>query len=253
MSDSPAWPPSDDGRGSGGGTEGGAGGTQTEGGIPPTPSGSEPPAPAPSQPPKWAADLQGGISELTGVMRGLMQMAHQNNQQQAAQAAAIADAPVDPAKLETLSRQEFSDHIVNQVLRAVNKTVVEPLRGELQAITANTTKGELQRAVEHSAQAHKDFGDWRDEMIQLAGQYRGLPPEALYHLARAGNSSKAGELDRRYNPPPPRAERPRFGGLTPSQSGTGNRGQRMNSKEASDAAWAEAVKGVGGEPLFDEE
>jgi hypothetical protein len=192
-------------------------------------------------------------------MRNLMQLAqtNQDNAQAAARAQADADpTPVDPAHLETLNRKEFSDHIVNQVLRAVNKQVVEPMNQRLEMISSNTTRGELQRMVETAAAQHKDFGEWRQEMIGLAGTYKGLPPEALYHLARASNPEKVSELDKRYNPPPAKAEPIRlrsFGGLTPSQSGTGNRGQRMNSQDAADAAWAEAVKGAGGEPLFDDE
>ena len=241
-----AWAPADDGSAGGSGPAAGGGD-----GTPPTP-------PAAVEPPSWVGEMKGSMAELTSVMRGIMQLAQQN--QQAAQQPTGRDSepdppPVDPAHLETLSRKEFSDHIVGQVLKAVNKNVVEPLRGELQAITATTTRGQIQAAVERAAAAHPDFGDWRQEMISLAGEYRGLPPERLYAIARADNPTKAKELDTKYEPKretqaPIRLRS--FGGLTPTQSGTGNRGQRMNGDEAADAAWTETVKAFGAEPLFEE-
>lgn len=226
-------------------------------GTGPEPGGEVPPQTSPSPPaaPDWVNEMKGSMTELTGVMRGLMQMAEQSRQQGGQPQLAPEEPPVDPAHLETLSRKEFSDHIVTQVLKAVNKNVVEPLRGELNAITATTTRGQIQAAVEKSAAAHPDFGDWRQEMIQLAGDYRGLPPERLYALARADNPSKARELDDKYFPkkaPQAPIRLRNFGGLTPTQSGTGNRGQRMNGSEAADAAWAETVKALGAEPLFEE-
>lgn len=235
------WAPENDGSGPAPGPGGEA-----------TPSDS---APSPPAAPAWVDEMKGSMSELTGVMRGLMQMAEASRQQGGQAPPTPEEPPVDPAHLETLSRKEFSDHIVTQVLKAVNKNVVEPLRGELNAITATTTRGQIQAAVEKSAAAHPDFGDWRQEMIALAGDYRGLPPERLYALARADNPSKARELDEKYTPKP-RAQEPirlrNFGGLTPTQSGTGNRGQRMNGSEAADAAWSETVKALGAEPLFEE-
>lgn len=234
--------------------EDGSGAPGPDGGSPPASQPGAPPS-APPEAPVWVNEMKGSMAELTGVMRGIMQLAQQNANTANQPLPDPPDPPVDPAHLETLSRKEFSDHIVGQVLKAVNKNVVEPLRGELQAITASTTRGQIQVAVERAAAAHPDFGDWRQEMIQLAGEYKGLPPERLYAIARADNQQKARELDEKYAPKresqgPIRLRG--FGGLTPTQSGTGNRGQRMNGGEAADAAWAETVKALGAEPLFEE-
>lgn len=220
-----------------------------------TPS-NEPPAAPGDAAPGWVHEMKNSMGELTGVMRGIMQLAQQSREGAQQPTAREPDPPpVDPAHLETLSRKEFSDHIVGEVLRAVNRNVVEPLRGELQAITATTTRGQIQAAVEKAAAAHPDFGEWRQEMIQLAGEYKGLPPERLYAIARADNPTKARELDEKHSPRPRTQEPIRlrsFGGLTPTQSGTGNRGQRMNGDEAAEVAWAETVKALGAEPMFDE-
>jgi hypothetical protein len=164
------------------------------------------------------------------------------------------DLTIDPEELETMSRAEFGSHIVQQVIKAVNKTVVGPVNERLNAITIDSTKGQIRAAVGELASAHKDFNDWRDEMLGLANENRGLAPKYLYQLARANNPDKASKLDKKYNPVDEAAGKPRkisFGGMTPNgASGSGGKGSKMNMKEATNAAWAETVKALGGEPIF---
>jgi hypothetical protein len=206
--------------------------------------------------PAWANDLKSGVGELTGAIRQMLEFGQRTRAEQAAaQQPADDEDEGDPAELETMSRSDFGRHIVGQVLKAVNKQVVEPLNSQLQQVTAATTRTQIQGSVKELAAAHKDFWDWQPEMLALANEHRGLAPQRLYQLARADNPTKATDLDKKYAPKPEGSGPIRFkgfGGLTPSQSGTASRGGKMNGSEAANAAWAETVAALGGEPIFEE-
>lgn len=235
----------DDNEGSGGGGEPGGEGGQGAG------AAAEP---------AWATKLLGEIQKLNAL--GEAAQARQQQQQTPTTEDEEDDddgEENDPAKLELLSRADFGSHIVNQVLKAVNKQVVGPLNQQLNELRTNATRNDVNAAVQESASKHKDFWDWKQEMLTLAQQpaMRALPPESLYILARAANADKAKELDGKYNPPQEGNGRVRlrsFGGLTPGGGGgSGSKTRKMSSQEAATAAWSETIKALGGEPIFDEE
>lgn len=234
--------------------DGGAGGS----GDPGAPGGSG--AADPAEGPAWATGLKGSIEEMTGVMKQMMTTAERVRGEQQQPATPAAEEPEDeeedPTDLEVLSRKDFGSLIVRQVLKAVNKQVVEPINNQIREMTAATTRNQIQGSVKELAEKHKDFWDWKDEMLALANENRGLAPQRLYQLARADNATKAAELDKKYAPPPRDGGGPirfkGFGGMTPSQSGSGSRSSKMNGSDAATAAWAETVAALGGEPMFEE-
>lgn len=244
--------PDDDGPGGGDGdgpTEGGSGGAGGGSG------GDAAPA--------WAKDMVTGIGQLNEGFRALTDMARaaQGRQTPAAPPADPDDEPEDEPSgtdLETMSRREYADYLLRQMIKATNKQIAEPLSAQIRELSASATRQQATMGVREAAAAHKDFWDWQGEMVELVNQpqYKSLIPVDLYALARSRNPSKAAELDKKHNPQKPSDSRPiklpAFGGLTPGQSGTGNRGRKMNGHEAADAAWAETVKALGGEPLFEE-
>ena len=213
--------------------------------------------------PDWAQTLNGSVSELTNTMKQLMQAAsvrqqEVNQQQQRGQTATPPDDddddadPISAEQLELMSRAEFGSHLMKQLIKAVNNTVVGPINQRITELSTATTRQDIQGAVKELASANKDFYDWKDEMIALATEHKGLPPARLYALARAENAAKAQKLDAKYNPKKPEGKI-RFGGFTPNASGTGSKGQKMGAKQASDVAWAETVAALGGTPIFDDE
>lgn len=242
--------------------EGGESGSTTE----PTGSTAAPTAGGGAgDPPPWAKDLNTAVGGLTGTIKELLTLAARREQQsppQPAQSAQSADDDDDEPtaeELETLSRADFGKHIVSAVLKAVNKQVVEPINQQIQSITQHTTRNEIQGSVKELAAQNKDFWEWQPEMLALANENRGMAPKRLYQLARADNPTKAKELDTKYGEKKPTGEgsgRVRFkgfGGLTPSQSGSGGKARNMGGSEAAKTAWAETVAALGGEPDFSEE
>lgn len=221
------------------------------------------PAPAPTPAPDAAA-----IAALNTSIRELINVA--NARQAAPQASAAAEeteAEVDPTELEAMPRAAFAQFLADKILKAVNSQVVRPINDRLDQITASTSHnaiqsdvlrlgGERQADGTYKGGKYPDFWDFQQEMLSLAREHPGLPPERLYKLARAENGTKAAEVDKKHRPatPPPGGKvRLSFGGLTPSQSGTSSKGGKMPTQEASTAAWAETVAALGGEPLFGEE
>lgn len=212
--------------------------------------------------PSWANALLGEIKQLNAFAATAAQQRQLEQQRQQQSTGSEDDdedeGQPDPKEMELMSRADFGTHIVNQVLKAVNKQVVGPLNQQMQELAASATRNDVQNAVKEAAAQHKDFWDWREEMLAIGGQpgFKQLPPASLYILARAQNAAKAKELDAKYNPKPAGNGGPirfkGFGGLTPSQTGTGSKSHKMNGTEAADAAWAETVKALGGEPMFEE-
>jgi hypothetical protein len=207
--------------------------------------------------PAWAKALGEQMGGLTGVMRDLMQQAaNQPRGRATPEPDDEEDDELPPEELETLDRSAFGKYLTGQVLKAINKQVVAPINEQLAAITNKTTGNEIRADVQGLASQHKDFWEWKDEMIALANENKGIAPRRLYQLARADNPKKAEELDIKHGLKPkpgsesPRKQRLNFGGLTPGSSGAGSRNQKMTPKDAATAAWAETVTALGGELDF---
>jgi len=241
------WAPADEG--GGGAAEGGSGGGAAGGGE----QGSSGPDQSAAVP-AWAREMINAQGQTATALQQIVQLAQQS--QQPTQSTTDDDDDDDggsPQDLELLSRADFAKHIVKTVEKVVNKNVVEPLTQQLQALQANTTRSELTGAVKELRAAHKDFDEWKGEMLSLAKEHPGLPPNRLYKLARAENPDKAAKLDKANAPPIEAPSRPRgFGGLTPNQSGTGSRARNMPGKDAATAAWQDLAAAFG-EPDFGEE
>jgi len=239
----------------GGGSGGGDGGSPTDGGGSGAGDGS-------SKEPAWVTSLATSMKTLDGGIRELIAVAQRGPaaQQPAARVEPEEEEPeLDATTIETMPRSAWGDHLVSKILKEVNKQVVGPMNERLNELSTRATRNDVQAAVKEAASAHKDFWDWQQEMLTVAKNpaFVGVPAEALYHIVRGQNPDKVKELEAKYNPPTANSgNKPiklSFGGLTPGQSGTGNRGRKMNGQEAANAAWAEQVKALGGEPVFDEE
>ena len=215
--------------------------------------------PAASPVPAWTEELNGNISQLTTTMKELMQEARSRRSETVPQQQRPSDDDdeedadvVSAEQLELMSRAEYGAHLMKSLIKAVRETVVGPLNERIDQISATTTRQDIQGAVKELAAGNPDFYDWKDEMIALATEHKGLPPARLYALARAENPVKAQKLDAKYKPTQKEAKI-RFGGLTPNQSGTGSKGRKMAPKQAADVAWAETIAALGGTPVFDDE
>jgi hypothetical protein len=130
--------------------------------------------------------------------------------------------PLAPPNFEEMTNSELASHMLgtvsDMVEQAINKAMAPIMDqfGNLQRTVATNAVGQEMKEL---MTAHKDFKDWKGEMMELATQHPSLGFRDVYLLARSQSPAKAGELDRKYNPPAPKP-RP-FGGLTPAMSGKG--------------------------------
>lgn len=157
---------------------------------------------------------------------------------------ATAPPPVQEAlpDLETMTNAELSAHIVSQVMKGFQTQLAEALKPVLDTaqqaqVTASTV--DLNRSIDQLKTQHKDFGDWKDEMIALAKTHPSLGVAELYTLAKGSHPEKAQQLHLKYNPPPP-PRQPRFGGLIPgAPAGSNGAVKPLSPQEASYQAYAE--------------
>jgi hypothetical protein len=205
--------------------------------------------------PAWAKQMSESMGGMTQMFRGLIDEARANRGKPVEPEPEPEDDEIDTVDLETMSRAQFAQWMSEQLVKSVNKNVVEPLNQQIREIKNTTTGHQLKGAVQELAGKHKDFWDWQGEMIELAMEYPSLPPHRLYTLARAENPAKAAKIDKKLNPAGDGSKKVKigFGGLTPSQSGSGSRTRSMKPQEAAKSAWAETVAALGGEPDFDED
>src|SRR6266851_5891158 len=185
---------------------------------------------------EWTASLERLNDSLGGKLDGLVATVRD---------ASARDTPAAaPVDLEALTRPELVAHIVSTLTEQITSLLdskLAPVTTQLTNLQSNVVTREAQAEVESLRTNNKDFADWKDDMIALAKQpqYAALGITDLYQLARAKNTAKASELEKKYNPPaPPR--RPMFGGLTPGGAGSpGNGAKPLTSAEAGREAYRE--------------
>lgn len=141
--------------------------------------------------------------------------------------------------LETLSRREFADRLVERVRTEVVKPVEERVIHSEEESTAAGVRAQLAAVSKEKG----DFWDWQGEMVDVLKKHPTLGVEEAYRLARAGNPDKAGKIDKgvqEKEAETTKKEKPEttFGGLLPT-SGRTSKNKRMSPKTAAEQAWDE--------------
>jgi hypothetical protein len=184
----------------------------------------------PTPTPNWREFIDGLEklnTNLGGRLDGIKEVVTENTRPQ--------PAPAAPVDYEGMSNVELVAHVTGNVQRIVQEAIQQALKPVVDQVNGVqndlvTTRGEL--SLKEMRAQHKDFADWKGEMIDLVGKHPTLGLREVYMLAKAGDPGKAKQLDLKYNPPPPKP-RP-FGGLTPS--GNGKASEPVLSGEAATRA-----------------
>lgn len=147
-----------------------------------------------------------------------------------------------PPDYESMTQSELAAHITGSVLKAVEQTITQALQPVIERVD-QTQQSHFKSTVEAEMSKltadHKDFADWKPQMVELAKQHGTLGLADLYQLARARNPARAKELDAKYNPPPPPPTR--WGGLTPALGGANNSAKPLSREDASREAYREVA------------
>lgn len=200
--------------------------------------GVDPAATAPTAPagPNWN-EFIGSLGQLNESLGGKLDTLVSE-----VRTVATPPANTEPPDFDAMSRPELVAHIVGTVGEAVRAQLAEalnPLTAQLTNLQTTVATGSATEQVKQLRAEHKDFNDWKDEMVGLAKtpQYASLEIADLYVLARSRNAAKAATLDAKYNPPPPKPA-PRWGGLTPT-GGAANGQAVLSSRDAGIEAYRE--------------
>lgn len=148
-------------------------------------------------------------------------------------------APQAPPDYDSMTNSELATHITGTVVGAIEKLLGEKLSPVVERVN-DVQQSHFRTTVEAErdklATTHKDFGDFKPEMIELAKANPTLTLQQLYVLARGLNPDKAKTLDTKYNPPPPPP--PKWGGLTPAFGASANT-PPLTREQASQEAYRE--------------
>lgn len=147
-------------------------------------------------------------------------------------------------ELETLSRKEYMGVMLGEVSKLLRKEL-SPVEKKVGNFEEGTKLRDIQSEIEKCQKEFGDFDEWKPEMAKLAKNMRdngeGIPrPKRLYLLAKAEHPEKAKKLDEKSGKGKDKEKGKKIdlGGLLPT-SGKVVKSQRMDTKAAGEAAWAE--------------
>lgn len=148
--------------------------------------------------------------------------------------------PPTPPDYDSMTQSELAAHITGSVLKAVEATIgkaLEPVMERVNQTQQSHFKSTVEGEMKELQSTHRDFADWKPQMVELARAHPTLGLSDLYQLARTRDSARAKELDNKYNPPPPPPTR--WGGLTPALGGSNGSAKPLSREDASREAYRE--------------
>lgn len=150
--------------------------------------------------------------------------------------------------LEELSRGELVQHIIEQV-NAANKPVIEEIKSSLDNTITTNTQNRIADEIKEFKKTHKDFDDWKPEMLERIKANPQLSISDAYTLVRSSDTEKAKMLDDKYKEPPADNDvsdnKPTpFGGLRPGKQGSEQPPTNLSKDESVNAAWDEVMGDV---------
>jgi hypothetical protein len=139
-----------------------------------------------------------------------------------------------------MTNGDLAAHIQKSILNAVESTIaksLEPVLARVNETQQTQFKTSVEGEMKELQSVHKDFSDWKTDMIGYAKTHPTMSLTDLYDFAKSKNPTKAAELDARYNPKPPPPTR--WGGLTPALGGSNGSAKPLSREEAGRSAYAE--------------
>jgi len=152
--------------------------------------------------------------------------------------------------LEKMDRKELIEHSTSNILKEVKSqfdTITKDLKEEISATSKIVQTNSLTDQLAKARSKFSDLDEYQDEIGDQAKLHPGLSVENLYHLAKANNPDKVGELNEIMKKEKEKEEKekaPKFGGLTPTSSLEKSDSGKMDKKEAGEDAWEKTMGGV---------
>lgn len=115
--------------------------------------------------------------------------------------------PPAPPNFEEMDNAALAAHIettINAQIEAAIQKALEPFATEIVGLKTGQTERDGRASIAEMQSKHKDFAEWKDELIAVATENPTLSIPRLYAIVRAENPTKTAELEAKYNPPPPK-------------------------------------------------
>jgi hypothetical protein len=153
----------------------------------------------------------------------------------------------DP-NLELMSRAEFQRYILKQFEKILDDKV-KPIGTRVEDVDSTVRANNIARALEVAQKEHRDFMEWKEEMIDLTKRVQGISPEEAYQLVVAQNPKKAAELKDKYKSAEEKAAEEEveqkkkekkahpWGGLTPTSGEVSEEIKNLSKEDAANLAW----------------
>lgn len=214
--------------------------------------------------------LNTGVSSLNEAISKLVKLAEARQSAAPVQTPVKSEEPdagdddddipteIDETALEAMSRKDLISLIEKRIGGHLGKNVIKPLMEKLDTLQNTTASKELTSDIKEFAAKTPDFWEWREEMAEIAKETNLTNPKRLYQLARQDHPDKAKQLDdkrkeeddKKREASEGKKPKPKtFGGLPPAGRQGDTRAKAPNWKDASEAAWEEAVAASGGDPF----
>lgn len=127
-----------------------------------------------------------------------------NTVREASKPAPVEETPPDFDAMGNGDLAAYVESRISSQIEAAIQKALEPFASEIVGLKTGQVERDGKAAVADMQSKHKDFADFKDEMIALAQENPTLSIPRLYAIAKAENPTKAAELDAKYNPPPPK-------------------------------------------------
>lgn len=157
-------------------------------------------------------------------------------------APAKAEPTLADMDLESMSRSEFAQALVNHMVATVKDQIVAPMSEQVGTLKSTTDMQNLRNEFNDVASKHKDFGLYKDIMLGMVDTHSHLTVEEMYKLAKVDHPEIAtAAAEQTNNLSPAQKQGDTFGGLTPTSGSTIQNDGKADPTKAAEDAWNETM------------
>ena len=128
-----------------------------------------------------------------------------NTVREASKPAPVEETPPDFDAMGNGDLAAYVESRISSQIEAAIQKALEPFATEIVGLKTGQTERDGRASIAEMQSKHKDFADWKDELIAVATENPTLSIPRIYAIVRAENPAKAAELEAKYNPPTPKA------------------------------------------------
>lgn len=155
-------------------------------------------------------------------------------------------AGLDDEKLGAMTNRQLIETAVSVFTTKLREEFLPEIESRLESVADTLEDQKARRDVSEAAGRHKDFWEFKPQMVQLSNQsrYANLGAEDLYVLAKglSGKSAAAPAAKEKVEADPAKAASARATSEKPGAGASGRQAQskEMTAEEAGDDAWEKA-------------